>query len=146
MYMFLSHRSAFLCGNSWPQLSIRCHLAQVLSLPYCTPLPAGPLQALDFVAPETDIELDWTLNTHPQLSHLPGRLLWDRADLGLLLSGASSALKCHLSSEISFQSSLQRVYKQRLFVFWFLYPCGDFYYLIITHPMLLSSLIYSRAF
>ena len=109
------------------------------------PLPAE-LHALDFVAPETDMELDWTLNAHPQLSHPPGGLLWDWADLGLLLSGASTALKCHSSSEVSFQSSLQRIYKQWLFVFWFLYPCGDFYYLIITHPMLLSSLIYSRAF
>ena len=35
MYMFCSHRSAFLCGSRWLELSIRCHLAPVLSHPYC---------------------------------------------------------------------------------------------------------------
>lgn len=136
-------------------------LAPGLSLPHCpfarlVPLRAGPLQALHCVAAESWAELDWTLDIPGPPSHsvcvpatgwLPH--MWTSsglADPGLYLSGSSVALKRHLGSEVSSQSSLRRLYKQLLFVFLFLYPCGDFYYLIITHPMLLSSLIYSCAF
>lgn len=70
----------------------------------------------------------------------------DRAERGLCLSSGSASLKSLWSSEVSLQSSLPSGYKQWLFVFRFLYPCGDFYCLIITRPMLLSSLIYGHAF